>query len=64
MRFTVPDDGSYLLVAQSLSEDGVGAYTLVLVLHGRCYVGGSRWYARGPEVAGLRVVGEKSIPFR
>jgi hypothetical protein len=29
-------------------------YTLVLVLHGRCYVGESRWYARGPEVAGLR----------
>jgi hypothetical protein len=29
-------------------------YTLVLVLHGRCYVGGSRRYARGPEVVGLR----------
>jgi hypothetical protein len=29
-------------------------YTLVLVLHGRCFAGGSRWYARGPEVTGLR----------
>jgi hypothetical protein len=29
-------------------------YTLVLVLYGRCYVGGTRWYARGPEIAGLR----------
>jgi hypothetical protein len=30
IRFTVPADGSYLLVAQSLSEDGKGAYTLEL----------------------------------
>jgi hypothetical protein len=29
-RFTVPDDGTYLLVAQSLAEDGAGAYTLSL----------------------------------
>jgi hypothetical protein len=31
-------------------------YTLVLVLYGRCYVGGTRYYARGPEVAGLGAV--------
>ncbi|HYH79403.1 MAG TPA: hypothetical protein VEX86_06390 [Longimicrobium sp.] len=30
IRFSVPADGSYLLVAQSLSEDGRGAYTLQL----------------------------------
>lgn len=30
VRFEVPDDGTYLLVAQSLSEDGTGAYTLAL----------------------------------
>jgi hypothetical protein len=30
IRFTVPADGSYLLVAQSLTEDGKGAYTLQL----------------------------------
>jgi hypothetical protein len=30
IRFSVPEDGSYLLVAQSLSEDGKGAYTLQL----------------------------------
>jgi len=29
-------------------------YTLILVLYGRCYTGGTRWYARGPEVVGLR----------
>jgi|GEM_PF-5728532 hypothetical protein len=29
-------------------------YTLVLLLHDRCYAGGSRWYARGPEVLDLR----------
>jgi hypothetical protein len=28
-------------------------YTPVLVLNGRCYVGESRWYVRGPEVCGL-----------
>ena len=31
-------------------------YTLVLVLHGQCYIGGTRCYARGPEVTGLRAV--------
>lgn len=30
IRFVVPQDGSYLLVAQALSEDGRGAYTLQL----------------------------------
>ncbi|HET7464794.1 MAG TPA: PPC domain-containing protein [Longimicrobium sp.] len=30
IRFVVPQDGNYLLVAQSLSEDGKGAYTLQL----------------------------------
>ncbi|HEX9935619.1 MAG TPA: PPC domain-containing protein [Longimicrobium sp.] len=30
IRFVVPQDGSYLLVAQSLTEDGRGAYTLQL----------------------------------
>ena len=30
VRFTAPDDGTYLLVAQSLAEDGAGAYTLNL----------------------------------
>jgi len=30
IRFSVPEDGAYLLVAQSLSEDGKGAYTLQL----------------------------------
>jgi hypothetical protein len=30
VRFTVPDDGTYLLVAQALAEDGAGAYTLNL----------------------------------
>jgi hypothetical protein len=29
-------------------------YALVLVLHGRCYVGQTRCYARGPEVEALR----------
>ena len=33
-------------------------YTLVLVMHGRCFVGGTRLYARGPEVADLRAVHE------
>jgi hypothetical protein len=35
-------------------EEWLRCYTLVLVLHGRCYMGGTRRYARGPEVAGLR----------
>jgi hypothetical protein len=30
VRFSVPDDGSYLIVAQSANEDGAGAYTLSL----------------------------------
>ena len=30
VRFEVPDDGNYMIVAQSLSEDGKGAYTLSL----------------------------------
>jgi len=30
VRFTLPDDGTYLLVAQSLAEDGAGAFTLNL----------------------------------
>ena len=30
VRFVVPEDGEYLLVAQSLAEEGVGAYTLAL----------------------------------
>ncbi|HET7232276.1 MAG TPA: PPC domain-containing protein [Longimicrobium sp.] len=30
IRFSVPSDGSYLLVAQSLNEDGKGAYTMQL----------------------------------
>jgi len=30
IRFNVPDDGTYLIVAQSLSEEGAGAYTLTL----------------------------------
>ena len=30
VRFTVPETGTYLLVAQALSEEGVGAYTLTL----------------------------------
>jgi hypothetical protein len=30
IRFEAPDDGTFLLVAQSLSEDGTGAYTLSL----------------------------------
>jgi len=30
VRFEAPDDGTYLIVAQSLSEDGTGAYTLAL----------------------------------
>jgi hypothetical protein len=30
VRFSAPEDGTYLLVAQSLSEEGVGAYTLSL----------------------------------
>ncbi|MBV9110984.1 MAG: hypothetical protein JO306_16365, partial [Gemmatimonadetes bacterium] len=30
IRFEIPEDGTYLLVAQSLSEDGKGAYTLSL----------------------------------
>ncbi|HEX8690820.1 MAG TPA: PPC domain-containing protein [Longimicrobium sp.] len=30
VRFVVPEDGQYLLVAQSLAEEGVGAYTLAL----------------------------------
>lgn len=30
VRFALPDDGTYLLVAQSLSEEGAGAYTLSL----------------------------------
>jgi hypothetical protein len=30
IRFTAPDDGTYLIVAQSLGEDGVGTYTVSL----------------------------------
>lgn len=30
VRFTVPDDGTYLLVAQSLAEEGAGAFTVNL----------------------------------
>lgn len=30
IRFSVPEDGSYLLVAQALTEEGRGAYTLQL----------------------------------
>lgn len=30
VRFSAPEDGTYLLVAQSLSEEGLGAYTLSL----------------------------------
>lgn len=30
LRFTVPESGTYLLIAQSLAEDGAGAFTLGL----------------------------------
>ncbi|MBB4636294.1 PPC domain-containing protein [Longimicrobium terrae] len=30
VRFTAPESGSYLLIAQSLPEDGAGSYTLAL----------------------------------
>ena len=32
VRFTAPDDGTYLLVAQSLAEDGAGAFSLSLAV--------------------------------
>lgn len=37
-----------------LDREWLRRYTLVLVLHGRCYVGETRYYARGPEVSDLR----------
>lgn len=30
LRFTVPEDGTYLVVAQSFAQDGAGAFTLAL----------------------------------
>jgi Double zinc ribbon len=38
------------------AKEWLRRYTLVLVLYGRCYVGDTRSYARGPEVAGLQAV--------
>jgi hypothetical protein len=36
-----------------IDREWLRRYTLVLVLHGRCYVGETRCYARGPEVGDL-----------
>jgi hypothetical protein len=59
-EFPAGDLGRYRTIARGdrdiwISEkEWLRRYTLVLVLHGRCYAGGTRWYARGPEVVGLR----------
>jgi hypothetical protein len=37
-----------------LDREWLRRYTLVLIRHGRCYVGETRCYARGPEVEDLR----------
>ena len=39
-----------------LDRDWLRRYTPVLVLHGRCYAGQARCYARGPEVSDLQAV--------
>jgi hypothetical protein len=59
-EFPAGDLGRYRTITRGardiwISEkEWLRQYTLVLVLYGRCYAGGSRWYARGPEVVGLR----------
>jgi hypothetical protein len=52
VRFTAPDDGSYLLVAQSLAEDGVGAYTLTLAAAPASVTSTPRPIAVGQTVSG------------
>jgi hypothetical protein len=52
VRFTVPDDGTYLLVAQSLSEEGVGAYTVNLAAAPAAVTSAPRPIAVGQTVSG------------
>src|SRR4029079_11792310 len=52
IRFTVPDDGPYLIVAQSLTEDGAGAYSLTLDNAPATTTGAPRPIAIGQTVTG------------
>ena len=52
VRFTVPDDGSYLIVAQSLAEDGAGAYTLSLAAAPAAVTTAARPITLGQTVSG------------
>jgi hypothetical protein len=52
VRFTAPDDGTYLMVAQSLSEEGVGAYTLNLAAAPAAVTSTPRPIAVGQTVSG------------
>lgn len=52
LRFTAPADGSYLLVAQSLAEDGVGGYTLMLEPTPAPTTGQARQITLGQTVSG------------
>jgi len=52
VRFTVPDDGTYLLVAQSLSEEGVGAYTVSLAAAPAAVTAAPRPITVGQTVSG------------
>jgi hypothetical protein len=52
VRFTLPDDGTYLLVAQSLAEDGAGAFTVSLAAAPPPTTATSRPIAVGQTVSG------------
>jgi hypothetical protein len=52
VRFNSPEDGTYLLVAQSLQEDGAGAYTLSLEAAPATTTAASRPITVGQTVSG------------
>lgn len=52
VRFTVPETGTYLLVAQALSEEGVGAYTVNLAAAPAATTAGARPITVGQTVSG------------
>ncbi|HEU0301588.1 MAG TPA: hypothetical protein VFR37_19160 [Longimicrobium sp.] len=52
LRVTIPESGTYLVVAQSFSEDGMGAYTLGLQVAPEPTTGQGRTIAPGQTVTG------------
>jgi hypothetical protein len=53
VRFTAPDDGTYLIVAQSLAEEGVGAYTVNLAAAPAAITAAPRTVQVGQTVTGV-----------